>query len=141
MYWPVIWISICVMYSFGGATVVALLTSSSFGSTSSVAITFMKFDCLVLQVKSHICRTKLAMQDGHRARKLAARATFLFNTSTCSESQHVFTLLLLSSTSRWEHQTLRSSFVLLSTGLAVPLYGQYCDRPSASLLQIPYHTH
>lgn len=50
----------------------------------SVALISMNLDCCGLQVKSHMCRTRLAMQDGQRARKLAASLTFWFRTSTWS---------------------------------------------------------
>lgn len=69
-----------ILYKFFKRNCFCTLPLSPF----SLLITFMNSDCVLLHVKSHICSTRFAIQDGHRFKKLAANSTFLLSVSIYS---------------------------------------------------------
>lgn len=56
---------------------------------ASVETTWINSDCLGEHVNSHKCRTKLAIQEGQRSRKLAANKIFLFRISTFKYNKQI----------------------------------------------------
>lgn len=67
---------------------------NSLSSLSLVARTSMKLDWFGEQEKSHMWRTKFAMQDGHLSRKFDASFMFSFRIFTCGENVDQYLWLL-----------------------------------------------